>query len=253
MSDSAQAQQRNLYNKDITSYRDGNGLLYMDQLLKVSWPISTDVPAHAQVSAQPSIRDGWYRTLHPMEFMQKGDYTADSFTNTYGSFGIRSDGDPTCSVHQRLYTPSRSVARAGARTAASQAEQAGDAAFSNGRVEEAIKMFSLGIQQKPTLFAYEKRCAAYAHLGRYSEALGDAEFILKNGPPGGEQPAARFRVKAIKDYLRKKTDTGPGHHHATATLMCILTPREHRQWRSVTPSPYTRPYTFGTSASNFGI
>ena len=68
-----------------------------------------------------------------------------------------------------------------------------------------------------------------------------------------QMPAARFRVKAIKDYLRKKTDTGPGHHHATATLMCILTPREHRQWRSVTPSPYTRPYPFGTSASNFGI
>lgn len=71
-------------------------------------------------------------------------------------------------------------------------------------------MFTLGIQQKPTLFAYEKRCAAFAHLGRYSEALMDAEFILKNGPPGGEQPAARLRVKAINDFLRKRDDTGPG-------------------------------------------
>ena len=104
---------------------------------------------------------------------------------------------------------------------------------------------------RPTLFAYEKRCAAYAHLGRYTEALADAEFILKNGPPGGEQPAARMRVKAIKDFLKRRTDTGPGHHHATATLMCLLTPREHRQWRSVTPSPYTRPYPFGVSASPF--
>jgi len=251
MADACQAQQRNLYHDDVTSYRDGSGTLYMDQLHKISWSIPTDVPYHAQFSKQPMIKQGDYATLHPMEFMSKGDWKNDSFSNTYGSFGIRSDGDTLAPVYDRLYTPSRSTARAGARQPSSQAEQAGDNAFSNGRVEEAIKMFTLGIQQKPTLFAYEKRCAAYAHLGRYTEALADAEFILKNGPPGGEQPAARMRVKAIKDFLKRRTDTGPGHHHATATLMCLLTPREHRQWRSVTPSPYTRPYPFGVSASPF--
>lgn len=251
MSDSVQAQQRNLYNVDVESYRDGAGMPYNEQLKKISWPISTDVPAHAQFSAQPAISTGKYKTLHPMEFMQTNDYSADCFTKSYGSFGIRSDGDPSVPIYERLFTPSRSVARAGARTPASQAEMSGDAAFANGHVFEAIKMFTLGIQQKPTLFVYEKRCAALAHVGRYNEALADAEFILKNGPPGGEQPAARMRVKAIKDFLQKKGDTAPGHHHATATLMCLLTPREFRQWRSVTPSPYTRPYPFGVSASPY--
>lgn len=91
MADSCQAQQRNLYKEDVSQYRDGSGTLYMDQLHKVSWPIPTDVPAHAQFSKQPMIKNGDYTTLHPMEFMAKGDFTADSFSKTYGSFGIRSD------------------------------------------------------------------------------------------------------------------------------------------------------------------
>ena len=91
MADACQAQQRNLYRDDITSYRDGSGTLYMDQLHKVSWPIPTDVPYHAQFSKQPMIKQGDYATLHPMEFMSKGDWTNDSFARTYGSFGIRSD------------------------------------------------------------------------------------------------------------------------------------------------------------------
>ena len=91
MSDSVQAQQRNLYHKDIEQYRDGAGLLYLDQLQKVSWPIPQDVPAHAQFSSKKSVAAGDYDSLHPMEFMGKGDFKADAFTKTYGSFGIRSD------------------------------------------------------------------------------------------------------------------------------------------------------------------
>jgi hypothetical protein len=96
MADACQAQQRNLYHDDVTSYRDGSGTLYMDQLHKISWSIPTDVPYHAQFSKQPMIKQGDYATLHPMEFMSKGDWKNDSFSNTYGSFGIRSD---VCSRH----------------------------------------------------------------------------------------------------------------------------------------------------------
>ena len=167
----------------------------------------------------------------------------------YGNFGIRSDGDPKAiSAHHRLFVPSKSLKPNVTRLPTSQAEIAADNAFTHGRFDEAIRQYTLGIAQKPSLFAYEKRCAVYAHIGKYKDALTDAEFILKNGPPGGEMPSARLRVKAINDFLRQKGDTAPGHDHATATLMCSLTPREHRQWRSTTPSPYTRPYPFGQPA-----
>ena len=91
MSDSVQAQQRNLYNEDVKAYRDGAGTPYMEQLRQLSWPIPTDVPTHAQFSSQQGISEGHYKTLPPMEFMHKDDYTNECFTKTYGSFGIRSD------------------------------------------------------------------------------------------------------------------------------------------------------------------
>ena len=49
MADSVQPTQRNLYQKGVTgTYRDGTGTLYTEQLKKLSWPISSDVPTHAQ-------------------------------------------------------------------------------------------------------------------------------------------------------------------------------------------------------------
>jgi hypothetical protein len=150
-------------------------------------------------------------------------------------------------VHERLFSPSKSLDRAPSRTPVTQAEQTGDAFFTQGAFGDAIRQYTLGIAQRPSLYAYEKRCAAYAHVGRYQHALADAEFILHNGPAGGEVPAARLRVKAINDFLKAKGVHSAGHEHATATLMTLLTPRDHRQWRSTTPSPYTRPYPFGSS------
>ena len=37
--------------------------------------------------------------------------------------------------------------------------------------------FTLAIKQKPTLYAYEKRCAALAHVGRYAIAWGGGEYV----------------------------------------------------------------------------
>ena len=111
MADACQAQQRNLYREDVTSYRDGAGTLYMDQLHKVSWSIPTDVPYHAQFSRQPMIKQGDYMTMHPMEFMSKGDWKADSFANTYGSFGIRSDVRRAPRARARLASDRREPSR----------------------------------------------------------------------------------------------------------------------------------------------
>jgi len=232
----------------VADYRDGGGLSYNKQLHRLSWAVPTDVPVHAQPSSTAGVTAGKYSTLHPMAFTQTRDKFEPSFTQTYGSFGIRSIGDSASSVHERLFTPSKSLTRPSSKGASTFAEQAADDAFTNGNVEAAIRGFTLAIKQKPTLYAYEKRCAALAHVGRYKEALADAEFVLHNGPPGGEAPAARLRVKAIKDYLKAKDDFAPGHHQANATLMCTLTPRDHRQWRSTTPSTYTRAYPFGNAA-----
>jgi len=248
MADLCQAAQRNMYNKGAFEYRDGTGASYNKQLHKLSWPVGPDVPKHAQQSSQREMREGKYSTLHPMKFVQTLDQFEPSFTQTYGSFGIRTTSDGANAVYDRLFTPSKSLTRPSTRGAASFAEEAADEAFTNGRVQQSISMYTVAIKQKPTLYAYEKRCAALAHVGKYKEALADAEFILNNGPPGGEAPAARFRVKAIKDYLKIKDDFGPGHHHANATLMCTLTPRDHRQWRSTTPSTYARAYPFGKTA-----
>lgn len=249
MSDSVQPIQRNLYQTGVTgTYRDGTGVVYSDQLQRLSWPISADLPTQAQRSARMGVESGRYSTLHPMQFYQTREIDEPTFTETYGKFGIL-DSESKLPAHERLFNPSKSLFKPGLRHPSSQAEMAGDEAFSRGHFEDAVRQYTLGLAQKPSLSAYEKRCACYAHIGRYTEALADAEFILKNGAGGGELPSARLRVKAIKDFLKQKYDTSPGHEHATATLMCALTPREHRQWRSTTPSPYTRPYPFGGSAT----
>lgn len=246
MADSVQSVQRNLYRNDIGKYRDGAGMQYGDQLHKLSWPVSHDMPTHAQNSARGGVEAGLYSTLHPMSFYATREIDEPTFKEVYGTFGIRADGNPEITVHDRLFVPSKALSRGSSRPPSSQAEAAADGALTSGHFNEAIRQYTLSIAQRPSLAAYEKRCAAYAHIGRYKEALADAQLILNNGPGGGELPSARLRVKCIKDFLKQKGDTAPGHDHATATLMCALTPREHRQWRSTTPSPYTRPYPFGS-------
>ena len=85
-----------------------------------------------------------------------------------------------------------------------------------------------------------------ASLQRYQEALRDAKHIVAQGPPGPTHSGpARARVKQIEDFLENQRKGVKGHEQASATLVCLLTPREHRQWRAPTPSTYTRAYPFG--------
>ena len=63
-----------------------------------------------------------------------------------------------------------------------------------GHFGEAVRLYSQGIGENPNIFAYEKRCSALAHMGKYKEALADAHAILTMEP---SMAKARLRVKVI--------------------------------------------------------
>jgi len=250
MADAVNAHQRNLYQKKFfhLGYVDGTGVTYNNQLRTLSWPIASDLPSHAQRSADD--HQDAYDTLHPMKFTQNRAQFESSFANSYGSFGMQLSAEPTLPVHERLYNPSRAMTNSYYKNPVSNTEVAADQAFSEGRYRDAIKGFDQAIRTKASLFVYEKRCAALAHVGRYEEALGDARFVLANGPKGEtESGPARARVKALEDFISKKANYIKGYTEAPATLMCLLTPRDVRQWRSKTPATYNRPYPFGVSGT----
>jgi len=249
MADAVNAHQRNLYQKKFfhLAYLNGEGKTYNEQLRALSWPVSSDLPDHAQRSVQP-LNQAEYNTIHPMTFTQNKKHYETSFANSYGSFGMHVPAVPALSVHDRLYNPSRTVTSSFYKNPVSNLEVTADEAFSDGRFHEAIKGYTQAIRTKASLFVYEKRCAAYAHVGKYTEALEDAQFVLANGPQTEtESGPARARVKALEEFLSKRKHSIKGYTEAPATLVCLLTPRDIRQWRSKTPATYTRPYPFGES------
>ena len=238
MSDSCQPQQRNLYQTKFAhlEYRDGKGTSYKEQLRQLSWPVPDDVPTHAQRSSMGAISAGKYDTLHPnAASIRDGEL---SFMQTHGGRGessVMSESDPGQGVHARLFVPSKTVARPPSRYAASRPELDGDEAFTKGNLNAAIQCYTLALSQKPTLLCYEKRCAAWAHVGKYSEAMRDAEYVLARE----NSPSARLRVKNIQDFIDAKANCLPGYKAAHITLVCSLTPKELRQWRASGPSVYS--------------
>ena len=111
----------------------------------------------------------------------------------------------------------------------------GDTAFAAGLLDQAIDKYTLALTQKPTLICYEKRCAAWAHVGRYKEALKDAEYILARTP---DNARASLRVKNIRDFMSAKDNSMPGYKNSHVTLLCSITPRDLRQWRASGPALY---------------
>jgi len=237
MSDSVQPQQRNLYQTKFAhlEYRDGKGTSYKEQLRQLSWAVPDDVPAHAQRSAMGSIAAGKYDTLHPNAAAVKDGEL--SFMQTHGGRGehAMSESDPQLPVHTRLFVPSKTVSRPPSRYAASRPELDGDEAFTKGNLNAAINCYTLALAQKPTLLCYEKRCAAWAHVGKSEAAMRDAEYVLARE----NSPSARLRVKNIQDFVDSKANCLPGYKAAHITLVCSLTPKELRQWRASGPSVYS--------------
>jgi hypothetical protein len=259
MADASNPHQRNLYQKkyDTMGYRDGRGVSYSESLRKASWPVATDVPAHAQKSSIPAVEAGKYSSLHPMEYTHGHTYES-SFSNAYRGFGLHVEAQSALSVTDRLFTPSKSQTRSSFKHPISQLEVGGDEAMLAGEFGKAIQCYTQAIAQRPSLFAYEKRCAAFAHVGRYQEALQDARKIEQMSPAGtSEGGPARRRVKTLEDFLQNSKSFKDGYKEGAATLVALLTPKGMRQWRSQVPATYMRSYPFGESgkmaitASNF--
>ena len=254
MADACNARQRNLYERastrHIKEYMDGKGDTYEEQIRKMSWPICTDVPAIGQYSGTiqiPELKkykgfsDGLH-SLHPMTYTKLHHTDHLAFCNTVDGVGVGKLADPSKDVYTRLYLGSKSQAHQPARTGTSRLEIAGDIAFKNGEAAEAHRLYTKALQDNPSMFTYEKRCAAYAECGLYEHALRDAEHLLKHAGPHN-WGSASARVKALKDFLRRQNNYDPGYHQATTTLVCLLRPREHKQIMPSTPSNYGRPHT----------
>jgi hypothetical protein len=269
MSDAANATTRNVVRRPVTvgamDYRNGSGMTYAEQLRKASWPTVYDVPKIGQKSSSmqlPELRefkgfkDGEHY-LHPTKFtaIARADHL--SYAKCNPELDVLWNGNPNLkNVHERLYLASKVQMRTPARSPQNLYEMAGDVAFQCVEPEDAVPLYTLAIDRskgvstkvsQDSLYAYEKRCAAFAELGRIREALADAEFILKWTTDKG---SALARVKAIKDYMRRMDNFEPGYHQATTTLICLLRPREHRQLTQSRPSTYGGPME---KASRFGL
>ena len=178
--------------------------------------------------------------LHPTTYgkLRFSDHL--SFSKSMGNLGLGTLADPKKSVYDRLYIGSKTQASLGMRTPQGRLEMAADIAFKNGDAMNAVPLYTKAITQKPDLFKYEKRCAALAELGRYREALQDAQFILDHSD-GQTRGSALMRVKALKDFMKRMDNFEAGYHNATSTLVCLLRPREMRQLVPSTPSSVGRP------------
>jgi len=247
-------------------YVDGLGNSYGEQLRKCSWPTNWDIPAIGQKSANehlPALRAhrGFADSnhfLHPTNYLAMRHSDHLSYAKCNDELGILWNGNPQeQKVHDRLYLGSRVVQKPprARRCAGSVLEMAGDVAFQCVEPEDAAPLYTKAISQTPhSIFAYEKRCAALAELGRYREALDDAKYIRDHLATAAEHGAALARVKALEDYMRRMDNFEPGYHQATTTLICLLRPREYRQLTQSRPSTYGRPLSQSRSekAIRFG-
>ena len=247
--------QMKAHNTGKVEYTDGNGIPYSESLRRLSWSVQTDIPAIGQFSSAiqlPLLKEAYglkdgVHFLHPTQYTKLRHTDHLSFAKTNSDLGVGILADPKApTVIDRLYIGSRTMARPKQRVPMGRYEMAADVAFINCAPLNAVPLYSEQIARsgtvQPNIFAYEKRCAAYAELGRYREALQDAEFVLANCS-SAELGSARMRVRAIKDFLKKVDNFEPGYHHAVSTLICLLRPREHRQVVPSSPSLYGRPET----------
>ena len=264
MADAVNAGQRNLYPRHDGSryslgYRNGLGQDYTEAMRRLSWSVSSDIPAIGQKSADlhlPEVKQVYHWNegeglLHPTHYTKYRHTDHLSFSKSQGKLDIGRLADPKNDVFNRLYLGSKTLSRPVTRQAKDKREMAGDVAYSNGEARTAVDLYTATINAaRPgqlNIFAYQKRCAARAEIGRYREALEDANFILENSI-GAERGPAMHRVKAIKDYLRRQDNFEAGYHNSTTTLVCLLRPQEHRQIVPSNPCTYGRP----KSASAFG-
>lgn len=228
MADACQPMQRNLYQTKFAhlEYRSGEGIPYDEQLRHLSWSVSDDVPAHAQKS----------RANQPKPAPSEGSV---SILDTHAPISMSPQARTKDPVHLRLSTSSKSFVRPASHGGPSTAtEEEGDMAFAAGQINAAIQKYTAAIAMVPSAFVYEKRCAAYAHAGKYEAALKDAKWVLEQC---AATPKARLRVKDLEDFLTARKNCTAGYETAHVTLLCNLTPSELKMWKSPKPSVYKGP------------
>jgi len=225
MADACQPMQRNLYQTKFAhlEYRNGQGIAYDEHLRSLSWSVSDDVPAKAQ------------KSVANLPFAPTKDISV-SIMDTHKPITTGPQASAADPVHLRLSSSSKSFARPPSRGGpCSPTEEEADKDFAAGRIGMAVAKYTDAIAKKPTLFAHEKRCAAYAHLGKYEKALEDAKYVL--GQPGA-QPKARLRVNLIEDFLLARKNCTTGYETAHVTLLTNITPTELKVWKTTKPSVY---------------
>ena len=233
MGDAAQSNTRNLYQKKFAflEYRDGAGRSYAEQIRLQSWMNADDIPPQAQPSARAQVEGGGYDILHPNV---KSILPESCYAQTHGARRVALEADPRLPVHERLHTPSRTIRHTSARATTSRPELEGDEAFQAGMISAAIAKYSKAISESPALIVFVKRCAAFAHVGKYQAALADAKYILSRE----DSAKAAHRVGAIEKFLKNQALCAPGFQNSHITLCLAVTPRELRQWRGKGPSLY---------------
>ena len=98
---------------------------------------------------------------------------------------------------------------------ADEAKAKGNAAFAAGRFEEAARHFGDAIALAPDNHVlYSNRSAAHASLGRYSEALADAERTVALRPDW----AKGYSVTALKKKENKMKIPRRAHLSAASSL-----------------------------------
>lgn len=86
--------------------------------------------------------------------------------------------------------------------AALEAKNKGNAAFSAGNFDEAVKHFTEAIALDASNHVlYSNRSAAYASLGKYQEALADADKTIEIKPDWAKVHIALYTVTCVQRVL----------------------------------------------------
>jgi len=278
MADRCQPIQRNLYTHEASGYRPDFKRTYGDDYIRGLSFIGTDVPQHAR---NPTFV-GSYDSLHPNSHMErdlgrtggavvprsraqrdrlaptalgKTQSLADTIYMGTDSLTTRRDKVALISTTPMTTagglvithrTPPRNphmpigFRRAPAKPRSDQERLANDA-FITRQFARSVEYLTLAIAVDPsndTLFS--KRAAAKCHMGLFADGEPDAMRAVQLNPASSK---ARFRLKALRDYLGNLKNAPAGWDGGHVTVLDALTPEEFKQrrWKTSTPLPKPLP------------
>lgn len=131
---------------------------------------------------------------------------------------------PRVSRSERIPRIIHRPATQGGRT---EIETAGDFWMRQGSFDKAVDMYTTALETDTTnMDLLNKRCAAYAYIGKYKRCLLDAERVAYQAPSA----KALRRVHDIKRFMEIRDSGKPGHETAHITLLTSLTPAAFKQW-----------------------